>query len=116
MIIELDKTFFTAMENLVGDAAWNLHGNNLENIEWSDEVTVPPAVSEIIAEMESVKLGLPWETLRNQRNLLLAACDWTQLPDAPVDAVVWADYRQQLRDLPQNTIDPNNPVWPTEPS
>lgn len=116
MIIELDKTFFTAMENLVGNATWTLSGNNLKDMEWSDEIVSPPSVSDIIAEIESIKLKLPWETLRNKRNLLLSACDWTQLPDSPVNVAIWADYRQQLRDLPQNTIDPNNPVWPTEPS
>ncbi|NBP87864.1 MAG: hypothetical protein EBU59_05025, partial [Planctomycetia bacterium] len=25
------------------------------------------------------------------------------------------DYRQALRDLPANTVDPANPVWPTKP-
>jgi hypothetical protein len=41
------------------------------------------------------------------RNWLLLMSDWTQLPDAPCDAQAWADYRQQLRDLP---ADPNWPV------
>jgi hypothetical protein len=26
------------------------------------------------------------------------------------------DYRQALRDLPANTTDPENPVWPTAPN
>ena len=34
------------------------------------------------------------------RNRLLAASDWTQLPDAPVDKTAWAIYRQNLRDFP----------------
>lgn len=53
--------------------------------------------------------------LRSARNAKLSACDWTQIPDAPVDKVAWAIYRQALRDLPSNTIDPLNPVWPTPP-
>lgn len=40
------------------------------------------------------------ERMRNFRNQLLAACDWTQLPDAPVDQQEWATYRQTLRDFP----------------
>ena len=28
----------------------------------------------------------------------------------------WLDYRQALRDLPANTSDPSNPVWPYSPS
>tara|TARA_R110000868_G_scaffold63103_2_gene190254 strand:- start:109 stop:414 length:306 start_codon:yes stop_codon:yes gene_type:complete len=52
--------------------------------------------------------------LRAQRDAKLAASDWTQVADAPVDKAAWATYRQQLRDLPANTADPANPVWPQE--
>ena len=38
--------------------------------------------------------------MRHQRDCLLAASDWTQLPDAPCDRQAWADYRQALRDFP----------------
>lgn len=55
------------------------------------------------------------QDLRAKRNLRLAACDWTQVPDAPVDSQAWAVYRQKLRDLPDNTEDPRYPVWPTPP-
>lgn len=52
---------------------------------------------------------------RNERSRRLYACDWTQVPDAPVDRAAWATYRQALRDLPQNTPDPRYPVWPEPP-
>lgn len=54
--------------------------------------------------------------LRVKRDKLLAASDWTQVPDAPVEHAAWATYRQQLRDLPSNTTDPRNPAWPTPPA
>jgi hypothetical protein len=54
--------------------------------------------------------------LRLERNQKLSESDWTQVPDAPVDQQAWAVYRQQLRDLPDNTTDPRNPVWPTPPA
>lgn len=53
--------------------------------------------------------------LRVQRNKLLSESDWTQLPDAQVNAAAWVTYRQALRDLPANTADPANPVWPAKP-
>jgi len=28
----------------------------------------------------------------------------------------WITYRKNLRDLPSNTIDPANPIWPIEPT
>jgi hypothetical protein len=51
--------------------------------------------------------------VRAERNAKLAACDWTQLADAPVDNLQWAVYRQALRDLPNSQSDPFNVVWPT---
>jgi hypothetical protein len=56
-----------------------------------------------------------WERLRNRRNALLAACDWTQTADSPVDTAAWAAYRKALRDLPATTSDPREAVWPEEP-
>lgn len=53
--------------------------------------------------------------LRLERDQKLSASDWTQAPDAPVDQQAWATYRQALRDLPANTADPREVVWPTKP-
>ena len=54
--------------------------------------------------------------LRAERNARLAASDWTQAPDAPTaNAAAWKTYRQALRDLPQRTVYPNAPTWPTAP-
>lgn len=55
--------------------------------------------------------------IRTKRNKLLADCDWTQLPDAPLTVEqkqAWSVYRQELRDFPE-TCDPYNPVWPAKP-
>ena len=54
------------------------------------------------------------EQVRLWRDAQLAATDWTQVADAPVDASAWATYRQALRDLPA-TIDIDNPVLPEAP-
>ena len=53
---------------------------------------------------------------RAERDRLLAASDWTQVEDAPVDKAAWATYRQALRDLPQADgfpdVDmPHDPNW-----
>lgn len=57
-----------------------------------------------------------WRKLREERNQMLAACDWTVLADTPTSTTAWKAYRQALRDLPANTEDPQNPVWPTPPA
>jgi hypothetical protein len=67
------------------------------------------------SEIQAAQISEGWANLKQMRNSLLAASDWTQVPDAPVDQAAWATYRQQLRDLPNNTEDPANPAWPTKP-
>jgi len=42
-----------------------------------------------------------WEQIRLWRNAQLSQSDWTQLPDSPLDQIKWAEYRQALRDLPE---------------
>jgi hypothetical protein len=56
------------------------------------------------------------KSVRQQRNSILSACDWTQVADAPVDSLAWANYRQALRDLPQQPEFPWNITWPSEPT
>ena len=67
------------------------------------------------ATVEQEELDKAWIEFKHNRNRLLQNSDWSQVPDAPVDATVWALYRQQLRDLPENTSDPRSVVWPTHP-
>jgi hypothetical protein len=86
------------------------------------ERTIRQLSAEEIAEREAyerdVLPGLLWEQLRAERDRRLAETDWiitmhkekgTNIPAA------WKTYRQALRDLPANTEDPANPVWPTKP-
>lgn len=59
------------------------------------------------------------ETIRAKRDALLAACDWTQMPDSPLDdeaKAAWATYRQALRDVPQQEGFPETVNWPEEPA
>jgi hypothetical protein len=58
------------------------------------------------------------EYVRNKRNELISQCDWTQLNDAPINSLQradWVDYRQALRDVPQQSGFPWEVVWPTTP-
>jgi hypothetical protein len=87
----------------------------------TNEITEVPLTAEEIEQQEiylrDVLPTIELEKLRVKRNQLLAETDWTQSRDVtlPNDAE-WATYRQALRDLPENTTDPANPVWPTKPS
>lgn len=55
------------------------------------------------------------EIARAERNRLLSASDWTQLPDAPIDQAAWTEYRQALRDLPSQAGFPADITWPIAP-
>ena len=52
--------------------------------------------------------------LRLQRNQRLKETDYLALADSTLTDEM-RTYRQALRDLPANTVDPANPVWPTKP-
>ena len=53
---------------------------------------------------------------RAERNRRLAASDWTQVADAPVDQAAWAAYRAALRDVTGQAGFPYDLTWPTPPS
>ena len=82
------------------------------------EVTTISLTAEEIAEREAyardVLPGLQLEQLRAKHNQLLTKTDYLALADSTLTAEMQA-YRQALRDLPANTVDPANPVWPVKP-
>lgn len=75
------------------------------------------AAAEAAAAREAA--GPDWSAVRAQRDGLLTRCDWTQVPDAPLDEPTrdaWRDYRQQLRDVTEDFATPEAVVWPTPPA
>jgi len=57
-----------------------------------------------------------WIEVRLARNQALEDSDWRAVKDR-VLPTAWKDYRQALRDLPQNHDDANDAAdsWPTPP-
>lgn len=56
------------------------------------------------------------ENIRLDRDIRLKTTDWTQLPDTPDPLKKkYAEYRQALRDIPQQPGFPHDVIWPTEP-
>lgn len=66
------------------------------------------------------KLQEKMDSVRNQRNAMLADCDWTQVTDAPLtdqQKLSWKKYRQKLRDITTTiTRYDQNVIWPTKPT
>jgi hypothetical protein len=54
-----------------------------------------------------------WAEIRGERDALLNASDWMAMPDRTITDAQ-AEYRQALRDVPQDySDDPASVVWPT---
>lgn len=65
------------------------------------------------------------DAVRAERDKLLADTDWIVTKAIEQNAqdgfgvqipVVWLDYRQALRDIPQQPGFPDNVTWPTKPA
>lgn len=56
-----------------------------------------------------------WERIRIYRDFLLKDSDWRMVEDACWDKTLWAQYRQELRDLPQTQKDPSKIIFPSAP-
>jgi len=66
--------------------------------------------------LEESQREFSWSEVRAERDKDLAECDWRALKDV-VLPTSWKEYRQALRDLPQNSSSANDAAdsWPTPP-
>jgi len=68
-------------------------------------------------DLDALKVEIQ-EQLRVMRNAKLAATDWTQLDDvSPAIKDKWKEYRQALRDLPEQYKEATSfesIIWPTQ--
>lgn len=90
----------------------------MEEILFCDNGVMRPATEAELEQMrvdaEQAQARLP-EQIRQKRNKLLLASDWTQIPDCTVDKQAWATYRQALRDITSQPGFPNDVVFPEKP-
>lgn len=81
-------------------------------------VEVQDMTEEEIAAYAESQTAMKAGEVRNARNLLIKASDWTQLADSPLsaeDKSAWATYRQALRDIPSQEGFPTTVEWPLAP-
>jgi len=83
------------------------------------EITIKNDETKIQKENDDI-IRIKWSDLRNKRLYKLKESDWiVSISDSPLSqekVEEWKVYRQALRDLPANTTDPENPVWPQAPT
>ena len=90
--------------------------------------TPDPSIIITAEQKEAEALEQAWAALRAERDRRFDATRWlterhveelaldldtTLTPEQHTDLLT---YRQALRDLPENTTDPINPIWPETPN
>jgi len=101
----------SALLSLRPGAEWVIRDDSLE---WLSPDITQPTEAEIQAEIARLEAEQPWKELRQKRDRLIAETDYLAMADSTLTAEM-AAYRQALRDLPANTTDPANPVFPVRP-
>ena len=94
------------------------HGSTYESIVFPEGYEKPPK-EEFEAKLQELIDAQPLKDLRKERDRRLAEVDWVVIRATSTDTPVpeeWKTYMQALRDLPSNTEDPANPVWPSIPT
>ena len=108
------------LTNLYPNGDCYLKEYTYEGLVWNDTEIPKPTLEELTAKQEELIAAQPLKDLRKERDALLIKTDKYALPDWPHETLAkqteWIEYRQALRDLPNVTDDPANPVWPTVPS
>jgi hypothetical protein len=82
-----------------------------EDQRWTQTFTVRDMTTDEVQQRDAGQAA----QVRSERNALLAASDWTQVADAPVNKAAWATYRQALRDVTAQAGFPWTIDWPVAP-
>jgi hypothetical protein len=115
-----------AQKFIFGDIPDTIIPDPPEFDEWTQRAEVLPAevgdpehewqVIDLTAEEQQELIDGACNGLRWQRNQLLLESDFFNFPDACVANVQdWLDYRQALRDVPEQPNFPKSFIWPDKP-
>ena len=117
-----------AIESLAPNSDYVIFGDEYSGIEWRDTVNTKPTEEQVTAKIAEIKAAEPMTLLRDERNILLAQTDFTQLGDIGLSdskKAEWVSYRKALRDLPSvsnpklnsfGDLDMSSVSWPSKPS
>ena len=106
--IEEDKVYSHVVIQNDGDET----GNYIA--EWN--LDIPQPTNEQLNSYATIaESNEKWSSIRLKRNQLLAETDWTANSDVTMSDTMKI-YRQQLRDLPSTSTNPDEIVFPTKPT
>jgi len=114
---ELDAANIVKIERVTGKPPHNEFNYDVKPIQKENGAWVEEWVQIETSEQEKQnRIDLNSQSMIDARNRLLQSCDWTQMPDSPVqNKQAWAVYRQALRDITDQSGFPFNINWPTRP-
>jgi len=81
--------------------------NSVWTLEWSVQ-----ALTQAEQDAQTIEQA---KSVRSTRDAKLKDTDWTQLVDSKANTLVWATYRQSLRDITNQTGFPFNVNFPAQP-
>lgn len=104
-----------ALVSLRSGAQWNLlDSKDYGTLNWLDKTQTKPTLEEVNAEIGRLSYEQPYQACSNEAKTLLAASDWSVLPDVNIsNKAEFEAYRAALRTLVFNPV--VSPVFPTEP-
>ena len=113
-------TAYEILNRIRPGAIWKAENMyDYETIIWIDENQIKPTRDEYNSMSNQLEIERKWDCIRERRDTELNKTDKYIVADyphpTPEARQAWLDYRQALRDLPANTEDPANPVWPVPP-
>lgn len=107
---------------------YRVHPTPKPIVEWDKDVVIgiPEYVNEkyfqtwIVRDIEdwekNERISNQWKIVRDSRNQLLTESDWTQLPDVNLpNKLEWVEYRENLRNITNQTENPFDIMWPNKP-
>jgi len=89
---------------------------DVEPVEGSEMIVEPQRLDS--NPFDALGTDVAWDCIRARRDALLSACDWTLMPDSPLNdatKTAWTSYRQALRDIPGDCESPFTVTWPVKP-
>ena len=98
------------------NAEFSVNADDIDQITWLGDTT-PISKADIQAQFTAVELDYAMETLRINRNKLLAETDYLALSDNTLSTDM-TTYRQALRDLTNGLTtkdEVESVTWPTKP-
>ena len=95
------------------DKQWSLNGNSYDGLDWLDS-SPKPTQAELDALAQSTEDKVKKDACKAQAKALLAASDWSVLPDVQItNKSAFDNYRAILRGYVISPV--TDPTWPTEP-